>query len=181
VLQATKAECQLQRDAKSSKPLSYGARTMTGGSKSISRFTVASSATKGSTGGLRSNNQGNSSGKTDAAPNTSYKPATSTSTSVGSTTKSSGIQCFKCGGRGHVIKECPNNRVILVKDDGEYTSASEEEAEAGNVDDTHKIEEHTGCEFEHGTTLVVTQILSVQLKEAEIGQRHNLFQTRAKV
>jgi hypothetical protein len=58
---------------------------MTGGSKSISRFTVASSATKGSTGGLRSNIQGNSSGKNGAAPNPSYKPATSTSISVGST------------------------------------------------------------------------------------------------
>lgn len=181
VHQATKAERQLQQDAKSTKPLSYGARTMTRGSKSISRFTAASSATKGSTGGLRSNIQGNSSGKNGAAPNTSYKPAASTSTSIGSIAKSSGIQCFKCGGRGHVIKECPNNRVILVNDDGEYTSASEEEAEAGNVEDTHKNEEHTGCEFEHGTTLVVTQILSVQMKEAKIGQRHNLFQTRAKV
>jgi hypothetical protein len=181
VHQATKAERQLQHDAKSTKPLSYGARTMTGGSKSISRFTAASSATKGSTGGLRSNIQGNSSGKNGVTPNMSYKPAASTSTSVGSTAKSSGIQCFKCGGHCHVIKECPNNRVILVNDDGEYTSTSEEEAEAGNVEDTHKIEEHTGCEFEHGTTLVVTQILSVQMKEAEIGQRHNLFQTRAKV
>jgi hypothetical protein len=170
VHQATKAERQLQQDAKSTKPLSYGARTMTGGSKSISRFTVASSATKGSIGGLQSNIQGNSSEKNGATPNTSYKPAASTSTSVGSTAKSSGIQCFKCGGRGHVIKECPNNRVILVNDDGEYTSANEEEAEAGNAEDTHKIEEHTGCEFEHGTTLVVTQILSVQMKEAEIGQ-----------
>ena len=36
VHQATKAERQLQQDAKSSKPLSYGARTMSGGSKSIS-------------------------------------------------------------------------------------------------------------------------------------------------
>jgi hypothetical protein len=71
VHQATKAERQLQRDAKSTKPLSYGARTMTGGSKSITRFTVASSATKGSTGGLRSNIQGNSSGKNSAAPNMS--------------------------------------------------------------------------------------------------------------
>jgi hypothetical protein len=68
-----------------------------------------------------------------------------------------------------------------VNDDGEYTSASEEEAEAGNVDDTHRVEEHTGCEFEHGTALVVTQILSVQMKEAEIGRRHNFFQMRAKV
>jgi hypothetical protein len=68
-----------------------------------------------------------------------------------------------------------------VNDDGEYTSASEEEAEAGNVDDTHEDEEHTGCEFEHGTALVVTKILSIQMKEAKIGQRHKLFQTREKV
>jgi hypothetical protein len=45
------------------------------------------------------------------------KSAPSTSTSVGSTAKGSGIQCFKCGGRGPIIKECPNNRVILVNDD----------------------------------------------------------------
>jgi hypothetical protein len=32
-----------------------------------------------------------------------------------------------------------------------------------------------------GATLAMTQILSVQVKEAENGQRHNLFQTRAKV
>jgi hypothetical protein len=43
--------------------------------------------------------------------------------------------------------------VVLVNDDGEYTSTSEEEAKAGIVEDTHKIEEHTVCEFEHGTTL----------------------------
>jgi hypothetical protein len=32
-----------------------------------------------------------------------------------------------------------------------------------------------------GATLAMTQILSVQVKEAENGQRHNLFKTRAKV
>jgi cysteinyl-tRNA synthetase len=73
VHQATKAERQLQQDAKSSKLLSYGARTMTGGSKSISRFNFAPSATKGSTRGLRSNIQGNSSGKNDAAPSIGYQ------------------------------------------------------------------------------------------------------------
>jgi hypothetical protein len=36
----------------------------------------------------------------------------------------------KCGGRGHVIRECPNNRTILANDNGEYESASEEEQEA---------------------------------------------------
>jgi hypothetical protein len=55
VHQATKAERQLQQDAKSTKTLSYGARTMTGGSKSISRFTVASSATKSELREVRNN------------------------------------------------------------------------------------------------------------------------------
>jgi hypothetical protein len=91
VHQAAKVERQLQQDAKSSKPLSYGTRTMTGGSKSISRFTVAPSTSKVSTGGLRSNIQGISSGKNDPAPSIGFKPASSTSTSVGSTAKSSGI------------------------------------------------------------------------------------------
>jgi hypothetical protein len=36
------------------------------------------------------------------------------------------------------------------------------------------------CEFERGDALAVTPILSVQMKEAENGQQHNLFQTRAK-
>ena len=89
------------------------------------------------------------------------KPAISSSTSMASIAKSSGIQCFKCGGRGHEIKECPNNHVIIVTDNGEYESASEEDVEEENVDEAHGDEEHTGCEFEQGASLVVAQILSV--------------------
>jgi len=62
--------------------------------------------------------------------------------------------------------------------------ASDEEQEAidgGQLEDATENEGHTSCEFEGGAALVVTQILSVQIKEAENGQRHNLFQTRAKV
>ena len=108
----------------------------------------------------------------------------SSSTSIASIAKTSGIQCFKCGGRGHVVRECPNNRIIIVNDQGEYESASEEEQEAmdgGQLEDATKNEGHTSCEFEGGAALIVTQILSVQMKEAENGQRHNLFQIRAKV
>ena len=181
VHQATKAERQLQQDAKNSKPLSYGMRTMSGGGKSISRFTAAPSSAKSSSGDLHSNVHGVFRGKNAAAQGMSSKPSASTTTLVGSTAKSSGIQCFKCGGRGHVIKECPNNRVIIVKDNGEYESTSEEEVEEEYDDEAHEDEEHTRCEFEQGAALVVAQILSVQMKEAENGQRHNLFQTRAKV
>ncbi|WVZ98177.1 hypothetical protein U9M48_043646 [Paspalum notatum var. saurae] len=178
VHQATKAERQQQQDAKSSKSLPFGTRTMSGGSKSDSKFTSAPSAAKSSFGGSRSNAQSNFSGKNSAAPSMSSKPAASTSTSVGSTSKSSGIQCFKCGGRGHVARECPNNRVIIVNDNGEYESASEEE---DIEEEAHEEGEYTGCDFEQGAALVVAPILSVQMKEAENGQRHNLFQTRAKV
>jgi len=60
--------------------------------------------------------------------------------------------------------------VIIVNDNGEYDSTSEEEVGEEYVDEVHEDEEHTGCEFEHGAALVVAQILSVQMKEAEIGQ-----------
>ena len=156
----------------------FGTWTMSGGSKLNSKFTAAPSAAKGSFGGSRSNAQSNFSGKNSAAPSMSSKPAASASTSVGSTPRSSGIQCFKCGGRGHVSRECPNNRVVIVNDNEEYELSSEEE---DIEEEAHEEEEHTGCDFEQGAALVVAPILSVQMKEAQNGQWHNLFQTRAKV
>ena len=54
-----------------------------------------------------------------------------------------------------------------MNDSGEFESPSEEEAEEEHIDEAHKDEEHTGCEFEHGAALVITQIFSVQMKEAE--------------
>jgi hypothetical protein len=97
---------------------------------------------------------------------------------MGSSTKSSEIQCFKCVGHGHVIKECPNNRTIVVNDQGEYESTSEKKHE--DIEEVDNPEKEI-CAFETGAALVVTQILSVQMSEAESGQRRNLFQTRAKV
>ena len=56
-----------------------------------------------------------------------------------------------------------------MNDTGEFESASEEEAEEGHVGEAHQDEEHTGCEFEQGAALVVTQILSVQMKKLKMG------------
>jgi len=96
---------------------------------------------------------------------------------VSSTSKSSGIQNIKYGGLGHIKKECPNNQVNIVNDDGEYESASEDGVEK----EAHGDEDLTSREFEQGAALEMTQILSVQANEAENGQQHKLFQTRAKV
>ena len=59
--------------------------------------------------------------------------------------------------------------MIIVNDNGEYESASEEDVGEGNVVEIHEDDEHIGCEFEQGAALVVAQILSVEMKEAEIG------------
>ncbi|XP_022682409.1 uncharacterized protein LOC111257333 [Setaria italica] len=101
VHQASKAERQLQQDMKPNRGVSFSSRSAPSGSKFTPREL--------------------------AAPNERNKSADSSSTSVGSSTKSSGIQCFKCGGCGHVIKECPNNQTIIVNDQGEYESASDKE------------------------------------------------------
>jgi len=58
-----------------------------------------------------------------------------------------------------------------VNDDGEFESASEEGVEK----EAHGDEDLTGCEFEQGAALEMTQILSVQANEEENGQRHKLF------
>ena len=70
-----------------------------------------------------------SSDKTRAAPTNSVaksmqKPAASTS-SVASTGRTSNIQCHRCKGYGHMMRDCPNKRVMIVKEDGEYSSASD--------------------------------------------------------
>lgn len=142
VHQASKAERQLQQDAKARKSSSFSSRVTPSGNKFMPRSNVNRGATVNSSGGLRAAAMSNSTGKELAAPSERSKPATSSSTSMASTAKSSGIQCFKCGGRGHVIKECPNNRTILVNDQGEYESAREEEQEAsdgGQLEDVLKM------------------------------------------
>jgi hypothetical protein len=51
-----------------------------------------------------------------------------------------------------------------VNDQGEYESTSEEEQEDVKEEDNHEKEIYA---FETGVVLVVTQILSVQMSEAE--------------
>ena len=59
-----------------------------------------------------------------------------------------------------------------MNDQGEYESSSEEEQEdCGSESNLEK----DICEFKSGAALVVTQILSVQMSDAENGQRHILF------
>ena len=54
------------------------------------------------------------------------KPVTAASaSSVASTGRTRDVQCHRCKGYGQLMRECPSKRVMVVKDDGEYSSASD--------------------------------------------------------
>ena len=46
---------------------------------------------------------------------------------VPSTGRTRDIQCHRCKGFGHMIRDCPNKRTLLIRDNGEYSSASDSE------------------------------------------------------
>ena len=83
------------------------------------------------------------------------------------------------------MRDCPSKRVLVVKNDGEYSSASEldEDTLALLVADHARSE---GCPEEHINaaeadryeSLIVQRVLSAQMEKVEQNQRHTLFQTK---
>jgi hypothetical protein len=96
VHQASKAKRQLQQDINISRVGPFNTK----GTTSASKFTPGSSAGRGivnnSSGGAHLNTWSTSESKGFTAPSERNKPTNSSYSSMGSTTRSSGIQCFKC-------------------------------------------------------------------------------------
>jgi hypothetical protein len=61
---------------------------------------------------------------TTSATKTVQKSAASAS-SVASTGRTRDVPCHCCKGFGHVQCDCPSKRILVVKDDGAYSSASD--------------------------------------------------------
>lgn len=125
VHQATIAKRQVQQYAKVTKGPSFTSCSTPIGGKPNPCFNS-----------FRANNSGASVARSShVAPNVkevttpSIKkgPTPSATSSVGSTSKSNAIQCFKCLGRGHIAKECPNNHAMLVNNEDDYDSTNEVE------------------------------------------------------
>jgi hypothetical protein len=83
-------------------------------------------------------------------------PATGAASATGRTRD---ITCFRCSGRGHVARDCPNKRTLLIRDDGEYSSATDNAAKT----DVH-VNPGDADRYEN---LVVQRVLSTQVAPAE--------------
>jgi hypothetical protein len=109
-------------------------------------------------------------------------PATSAAPTTGHTRD---ITCFRCSGRGDVARDCPNKHTLLIRDNGEYSSASDsEELEhtllATDNAATTDIHVNPG-DVDRYESLVVQRVLSTQVAPAEKNQRHTLFHTKGVV
>ena len=84
------------------------------------------------------------------------------------------IICYKCQGKGHYARDCPNKRVMVLKGDGEYES--QDEAETTTVISDEEVTDYP----ETGELLVTRRALST-LFDPETIQRENIFHTRCSV
>jgi hypothetical protein len=72
-----------------------------------------------------------------------------------------------------MIRDCPNKRTLLVRDNGEYSSASDSEETSHAMIATNHADRYE--------SVVVQRVLSTQVAQAEKNQRHTLFHTKGVV
>ncbi|KAG7564287.1 Reverse transcriptase domain [Arabidopsis suecica] len=110
--------------------------------------------------------------KSNEAPKTSKpEPGKFPSTNQ---SRSRDITCFKCQGRGHMARECPNQRVMILTSSGDYES--QDEQEEGSAEHDEDVEYP-----DVGELLVIRRTLSMFVNPEEKVQRENIFHTRCTI
>ena len=93
------------------------------------------------------------------------------------TTRNRDIMCFKYQGRGHIATQCPNKRVMVMRDNGEIETDNE-----SDYDSMPSLEDADDEEYAvQGELMVARRALSVQAKEDDEMQRDNIFHTRCHI
>ncbi|XP_024016190.1 uncharacterized protein LOC112089673 [Eutrema salsugineum] len=90
------------------------------------------------------------------------------------TSRTRDITCFRCQGRGHMSRECPNQRVMIITPCGDYESQDEQEDESNDLEEEVEYPDT-------GELLVTRRVLSVLVHPEETAQRENIFHTRCTV
>ncbi|KAH9769137.1 Endonuclease [Citrus sinensis] len=88
------------------------------------------------------------------------------------------IKCFKCLRTSHIASQCPNKRVMILRDDGDVKTESELD------DDPMPPLEDANDSVEYpvdGKLMVARRALNMQVKEDAEVQRDNIFHTRCHI
>uniref|UniRef100_A0A2N9G1U5 CCHC-type domain-containing protein n=1 Tax=Fagus sylvatica TaxID=28930 RepID=A0A2N9G1U5_FAGSY len=91
------------------------------------------------------------------------------------------IKCFKCLGSGHITSQCPNRRVMIMRDNGEVMTESEDDSDG--MPELVDASDDDGVVYPvTGESLVARRALNTHIKvdDAE-QQRENIFHTRCHV
>ncbi|XP_031126079.1 uncharacterized protein LOC116028495 [Ipomoea triloba] len=84
--------------------------------------------------------------------------------------------CYRCNGRGHLARDCPNKRVVkITKQSEKFASCLEYESE----DEVYFDSEYADSESVH--TLVVKKVLSVHPLKEDESQRENIFYAKGSI
>jgi hypothetical protein len=91
------------------------------------------------------------------------------------------IKCFKCLGSGHIVSQCPNWRVMIMRDNGEVMTESEDDSD--EMPELVDTSDDDGVVYPvTGESLVARRALNTRIRvdDAE-QQRENIFHTRCHV
>uniref|UniRef100_A0A2N9F5Q6 CCHC-type domain-containing protein n=1 Tax=Fagus sylvatica TaxID=28930 RepID=A0A2N9F5Q6_FAGSY len=91
------------------------------------------------------------------------------------------IKCFKCLGSGHIASQCPNRRVMIMRDNGEVMTESEDDSDG--VPELVDASDDDGVVYPvTGESLVARRALNTHIKVDDTEQqRENIFHTRCHV
>jgi hypothetical protein len=118
----------------------------------------------------------------DVAKSPAPPPATNGASFAGRTKD---IQCHRCKGFGHEIRDCPNKRTPIIHDNGEYSSVSDSKQTiyamlATDVAGTQE-EDVDATNADKYESLVVQCVLNTQVAQPEQHQHHTFFHTKGVV
>uniref|UniRef100_A0A0E0J190 CCHC-type domain-containing protein n=1 Tax=Oryza nivara TaxID=4536 RepID=A0A0E0J190_ORYNI len=132
-----------------------------------------------------------------ATPRDGTKPAASSiskSQSKDESTATSGyksrsVECYTCGGRGHYMRDCPNQKKVLMTKEGYVSESLSENSEGVQLDHTltagyRDIDDSSmdgGAEQKNGLSMLARAVQRDGSNVDARGQRCNIFQSKCKI